>query len=91
MNVKLTRDKEPRGRLRLSGSVPGETLEYSSVSRLHPAHRQPGCRGDFVAGVGQFGQRHGVFEPLNPGLGHTYACSRRGEVSGGMKKTISAL
>lgn len=90
MNVKLTGDKDLRGRLRLSRSVAGETLEYSSISRLHPAHRQPGCCGDFVAGVGQFGKWHRVFEPLNPGLGHTYTFSRRRKVSGGMK-TISVL
>lgn len=58
--------------LSFSGSVASEALEDSSVSWLHPAHRQPGCRGDLVAGVGQFGKRDRVLVPLYSGLGHTY-------------------
>lgn len=87
--VRLTGDKELRGSLGLASSVTSQTLEYSSISWLQPAHRQPGCCGDFVAGVGQFGKRHGVLKPLYPGLGHTYTFSRTRKVSGGMKTNVS--
>lgn len=88
-NVRLTGNKDLCGCLCLSSSVASETLEYSSISWLQPAHRQPGCCGDFVAGVGQFGKRHRVFKPLYLGLGHTYTFSRIRKVSGGTKKNIS--
>lgn len=72
---KLTGNKELCVRLGLSCSAASEALEYSSISGLHLAHRQPGCSGDLVARVGQFGKRHGVLIPLDPGLGHAYTCA----------------
>ena len=73
---RLTGDQELCVSLGLSCSAASEALVDPSVSRLHPAHRQPGRRGDLVSGVRQFGKRHGVLVPLDPGLGHAYACAR---------------
>lgn len=71
-SVKLTRDKDLCVCLCLPGSVASEALEDPPISGLHPAHRQPGCRGDLVARVGQFGKWHSIFKPLYLWLGHTY-------------------
>lgn len=90
-NDRLTGNKDLCGCLCLSSSVTSETLEYSSISWLHPAHRQPGCCGDFVAWVGQFGKWHRVFKPLDLGLGHTYTFSRIRKVSGGIKRISVSL
>lgn len=68
----LTGDEKLCMCLSLSSSTASEALEYSFISWLHPAHRQPGCCVDLVARVGQFGKRHSILIPLHPGLGHSY-------------------
>lgn len=72
---KLTGHKKFCVSLSLSSRAASEALEDSSVSWLHPPHRQPrGCT-DLVTRVGQFGEWHRVLIPLNPGLWHAYMCA----------------
>lgn len=90
MSIKLTRHKDLCTCLCLSSSVASKTLEYSSISWLHPAHYQPSC-GELVARVGQFGKRHSIFKPLYFGLGHTYTYTRKRQVNSDMKRKSISL